>query len=202
MLNKNSEKVTKRAPKIEQLNRSSQAIIASTMQLLEEIGYRSLTINKISQHSGVARTTIYRRWGSIQEIVIYSVKESESLSEHVPDTGNLRTDLVAVYERLATKLEQSSFGRILPSLIEAAAYDTEFHSMLLNLMRPKRLEAVAIVEKAVERSEIKSDINISWLLDSITGPLYFRLLVKRAPLLEENYIEFLVDSVLNYVLKD
>jgi AcrR family transcriptional regulator len=43
--------------------RSKQAILGATRELLaEEGGVRSLTVEAVAARSGVAKTTIYRRW--------------------------------------------------------------------------------------------------------------------------------------------
>lgn len=199
---KQKKQAVTRAPKTEQLNRTTEAIINSTMQLLEEVGYRGLTIRLISSHSGVARSTIYRRWDSVQGIVIFSVNATSGLISTVPETGDIRLNLLIIFKRLAEKLEHTSFGRILPSLVEAAAYDSELHSLLIDFMRPPRLDAILMMERAKERNEIRQDIDTSWFLDSIAGPLYFRLLIKRNGLSEPGYIEYLIDSALNYILCD
>src|SRR4051794_6327233 len=39
-----------------------QAVLASAEELLKEIGYPSITVDRIAEHSGVAKASIYRWW--------------------------------------------------------------------------------------------------------------------------------------------
>jgi AcrR family transcriptional regulator len=45
-------------------------VLQTTLDLLDEEGFAHLTIQKIVQRSGVAKTTIYRRWPNVASIVM------------------------------------------------------------------------------------------------------------------------------------
>ena len=54
--------------------RSKQAILDATRELLaEEGGVRALTIEAVAARSGVAKTTIYRRWRDKWELALDAV---------------------------------------------------------------------------------------------------------------------------------
>jgi hypothetical protein len=62
-------------------------------------------------------------------------------------------------------------------------------------MSRRRAAAIADVERAMANGEFPTDTDPALLIDSIIGPIYFRLLLKFAPL-SERYGEELVDQVL------
>lgn len=47
-----------------------QAVLAALIDLVTEHGYARTTIDKIARRAAVAKTTIYRRWGSEKELAI------------------------------------------------------------------------------------------------------------------------------------
>ena len=50
--------------------RTEAAILAATRDLLAEGGVRELTVEGVAARSGVAKTTIYRRWRSRDDLAL------------------------------------------------------------------------------------------------------------------------------------
>ena len=50
--------------------RTEKAILDATRELLSEAGVRHLTVEKVAARSGVAKTTIYRRWRSKDDLAL------------------------------------------------------------------------------------------------------------------------------------
>ncbi|MBA2740523.1 MAG: helix-turn-helix transcriptional regulator, partial [Actinobacteria bacterium] len=50
--------------------RSHEAIVHATQELLVERGHRELTIEGVAARAGVGKQTIYRWWGSRAELVL------------------------------------------------------------------------------------------------------------------------------------
>ena len=62
----------------------------ATLEVLVTDGYRALTMEKVRARAGVGKATIYRRYGSKEELVKAAV---EHLHQDLPvpeDTGSLR----------------------------------------------------------------------------------------------------------------
>jgi hypothetical protein len=49
-------------------------------------------------------------------------------------------------------------------------------------IRPRRDRARGLIARAVEVGELEADVDPEVLIDALFGPLYYRLLVKHAPL--------------------
>ena len=74
--------------------RIDDAILAATIELLDEIGYQTLTIGAVASRAGVHRPAVYRRWASKRHLVVDAVASQMGVAP-TPDTGDLRADLIA-----------------------------------------------------------------------------------------------------------
>lgn len=178
------------------------AVLDATLVLLSEVGYRQLTIGLVSERSGVARSTIYRYWKNIPELAIAAFDFALGPRSPAPDTGDVRRDLITIYEWLAAALRRSIWGKALPSLIEAARNEPAFAGLLPRLADQRREGSRKRLVKAIEQGELRPDANPEWILDMLTGLLYYRLLVTGGDLREPGMIDWAVDSVLSLIATD
>ena len=190
----------KRAPKVNQIDRTVRAVINATIELLSEVGYRGLTVELISQRSGVARSTIYRHWSNVPDLAIAAFDQAVGRHTSTPDTGHIRSDLIAFYRTIITGLQRSVWGKAMPSLIEASFNDPSFKNLLPKLAKKRRQRARTIITRAIERKQLRGDTNVDWMLDTISGMLYHRLLITRGRLNERGMLEWVIDSALSQYL--
>ena len=76
--------------------RHDQAILAATLEILQEQGYGGLTIEGVAARAGVGRPTIYRRWPSKPALVVAALVQSDRLALPVARHGLVARDLIAV----------------------------------------------------------------------------------------------------------
>lgn len=82
-------------------DRSSDALIlATTLDLLAERVYERVTMDDVAARTGKAKTTLYRRWATKDELVLAAVRSIGQPPEvdRLPDQGSLRLDLLAVID--------------------------------------------------------------------------------------------------------
>ena len=94
-----------------------EAIFTATLALLVEDGYAGVSIEGVAARACVGKATIYRRYQSKAELVVEAVRFGAGLTDHLPDTGDVRADLGAMLGRLVDKL-RSDAG---PALLAFAA---------------------------------------------------------------------------------
>src|SRR2546421_3031759 len=70
------------------------AVLAATLDDLVEHGYAQLSLDGVARRAGVHKTTVYRRWGSKEALVLELMRERAAQEVPIPDTGTLRGDLV------------------------------------------------------------------------------------------------------------
>lgn len=104
-----------------------RAILEATARLLAERGYDHLTMEGIAAAAGVGKQTIYRWWPSKGAIIAECLLEGMLMAERLqlPDTGDIRRDLLAWLDVVFEVLETGAGEGILRSLIAAAAEHAE-----------------------------------------------------------------------------
>ena len=74
---------------------ADEAILQAALELMAESGYRALTMEQVRERSGVGKATIYRRYGSKEELVAAAIVHLNSDIPLPDDTGSLQGDFAA-----------------------------------------------------------------------------------------------------------
>lgn len=172
-----------------------QSILQAASELLNEIGFSSLTIEGIASRAGVGKTTIYRRWPNKASLVMDAFLAETAPQFPYSDTGSTIEDF-REQMKLVVKVLNSPNGNTVATLIGGSQTDSELaEAFRTHFLAIRRAESKAVLKKGIERGEIPSNIDADVLLDTLYAPLYFRLLIKYAPL-TEHFVDQIVDLVL------
>src|SRR5688500_15513093 len=71
----------------------TQAIMRTTLELAQEVGYAKLSIEAVAARTGDGKHTIYRRWSSKGALFLDAVLTPHESELHYPDTGDIVADL-------------------------------------------------------------------------------------------------------------
>jgi AcrR family transcriptional regulator len=157
---------------------ADQAIVRAALELLVEDGYRALTMEKVRERSGVGKATLYRRHGSKQELVRAVV---EHLHHGLPvpeDTGSLAGDFAAVARTAVENAQSTRFATLMPRVLAEVAHIPELREIFYAaLVQPRRDTIEAILRRAVERGEIRADVDLELAIDVIAGPIIYKIII-------------------------
>lgn len=177
--------------------RSHQAILAATTQLLAEVGYSGLTIEGVATRAGVGKATVYRWWPSKGALVIEAMSTALGMIP-VPETGDLRKDLLAVGKGIVQTLAHTPAGAVIPALAADLMGDPDMAEQFRSQMiRPRRSAITQILRHAADRGELPADLDIDLLIDVYAGTVFYRVLVSGEPvtdLLAEQLVSLLLDG--------
>lgn len=160
-----------------------QAILSATLTLLDEIGYRALTIEAVAARAGVGKTTIYRRWSSKLELVIEAVGE---MRPPLPteDTGSLQGDFLAFQRGQISRVAAGPMPRIAPRLLAESVSDRELHEAVQReLIDPIRTAIGEVLQRGVDRGELRADLDLELATDVVHGTVVYRILRSQGDLL-------------------
>jgi AcrR family transcriptional regulator len=155
---------------------TDRAILNGALELVAERGYDGLTMEGIAARAGVAKTTVYRRWSSRDE-VLEAASEQFVTEIGVPDTGTIRGDLLELLEN-AVRVYSGLPGRVMPGLVSAMAQQPSLARRVRGgFLASRRGVLRAVLHRGIERGELRPEIDIELTLDLLGGPLMYRLLV-------------------------
>src|SRR5499425_1366606 len=103
--------------------RSQQAILEATRELLaSDGGVRGLTIEAVAARSGVAKTTIYRRWRDKWELALDAVMIDMLPGFADPvDVGDTRKELITFVNSVVKIWSTPPFGQAMQGLASEIA---------------------------------------------------------------------------------
>src|SRR5437763_14925592 len=100
--------------------RTRKRVIAATAGILRREGYARLTMERVAAESGVAKTTLYRRWPTKAALCMDLYLEIAGRELHMPDTGNVAGDLRHIAKTVVQLQTRTVAGPAVPGLIAAA----------------------------------------------------------------------------------
>jgi AcrR family transcriptional regulator len=152
-----------------------EAILAATLEILDEAGFEDLTVEAVAARAGAAKTAVYRRWPSKVPLVVEALTRSGPRFE-VPDTGSLRTDMIVLW-RSVSDGGVRSIERLLPVVTTYLNSRDDLMDVMRDRYFRPRLEATrAVITRAVARGEIRADAEPELAFDLLFGPLAYRWL--------------------------
>ncbi|MEV8484480.1 TetR/AcrR family transcriptional regulator [Streptomyces sp. NPDC052095] len=146
---------------------------------LAEHGYPGLTVEYVAEHSGVHKTTLYRRWGNLEGLVADALDLAGEDSWTPPDTGSLEGDLRALARTTADSFADPAAAAA-PSAFIAAAFQSERAAEALRAFYTERFSRCeAVVARAVARQELDRGTDAGALVRAVVSPLFLGLFITR-----------------------
>ncbi|WP_068065107.1 TetR/AcrR family transcriptional regulator [Nocardia xishanensis] len=179
--------------------RVREAVLTATLDQVAEHGIEGLTIGDVAARAGVAETTIYRRWGSRTALIAEAVTELAAAGNPMPDTGTLRGDLRLLAEQIAQLISGPGIARLVGTTIALSA-DPEVAAARRHFWEDRFQRSSQVIGRAVERGELPEGVNARSVIETLSAPLYFRLLVGDEPL-DSAFIARCVDDTLTLYAK-
>ena len=183
------------------LDTSRDAAIASAVvEVLGRAGYAGLTMDAVAMAAGVGKATIYRRWSSKADLLLGVMDVVGAPVLEVPDTGELRADLIAVLTDVV-ELFGGTSGRAIRSLLGAVIDDPVLQEGCRRLPLANWDAAWgSVVARAVERGEVPAGAGESVAAEVGPAVLALRWLVTGRPL-DDAVVTELVDRVVLPLLR-
>lgn len=136
-------------------------------------GDQELGIAEIARRAGVNPTSIYRRWGSLECLLVDAAAGSFTADARHPDTGTLRGDLLEFARQWDECLATPAGLSFLRALLGAAG-DTEAE-LRAEYLAEQDADLLRILGRAAERGE--SGPALDQVFERVLAPLYLRALV-------------------------
>lgn len=176
--------------------RTEAAILSATRELLAKGGVRELTVEGVAARSGVAKTTIYRRWRSKDELALAVLIDMVQTMVAVPALADTRSELIALVRGAVRVLGKTLMGSVMQGLVPELARDSELSRAFRERVVALRLREVErLLRRGIERGELRADVDIGLIHELLFGAVYYRLFLSGEPL-DRKLAERIVDAVL------
>ena len=176
-----------------------QAALSAVVDLLLELGVEAVTFDDVAARSGVAKTTLYRHFGSKQAMVVEAAG-SCFVPVTTPDTGDLLEDLTTLFAQNRGSAAHRQLTELYPLLIAAGDRDPELHTLLQRQHEERRRPTRTVLQLAQLRGEISRDLDLEVAVSMVLGPFTIRKMIERLEVTEE-FSERVLTQVVS-VLRD
>lgn len=172
-------------------------ILDAALEVLAEAGYVGMTMDMVAERAKAGKATVYRRWPSKAELVLEVVSRLKATAvdlEHLPDTGTLRGDLLALFKPQPLEEGQRTL-KVMAGLASMVSADASFAEAVTDTMvTPWAAAHLALMKRAVERKEIAPHDNLETLSKVTASMAGFRTLIERKPFTRE-FLVSMIDTV-------
>jgi AcrR family transcriptional regulator len=141
-------------------------IAESTLHLLRTGGPHSVTVEAVTAHSGIAKTTIYRRHRDRRDMLSAALSRLATLEPpgvHADARERLRW---LIKHAIAAIDDGIGFGGFASLLTED---DPEFSALFRRILIDQRAKLVSVVDACKADGTMRVDIDTETLIDAIVG---------------------------------
>jgi AcrR family transcriptional regulator len=177
------------------------SVLDAAVAEITEKGLDATTMEAIAVRAGIGKATLYRRWPNKTALLHFLADQLAEVYE-ASDTGDVRKDLLAVFEPLAAQGYGSGpVARLAPTFIAAAAHDEQMRAFVAEHVMARRAGAIRALRRAQERGELRDDVNIKLTVDMIAGALSERGYLLGKPV-SSAYVRSIVDQAIAGIVVD
>ncbi|RYD36004.1 MAG: TetR/AcrR family transcriptional regulator [Verrucomicrobiaceae bacterium] len=173
-------------------------ILDATLAVLAEIGFDTMTMDLVAARAKAGKATLYRRWASKGELVrdaLIDMSRNSIEADQLPDTGNLRDDLLAVMKPHSMEYSE----RKLKVLAGLGSFSTRhpglYDQALTGIFSPWISINTTLMKRAVQRRELPPTADIALACEVIISLTAFRTSSQRKQFNKAAY-KALLDNIL------
>jgi AcrR family transcriptional regulator len=172
-------------------------VVRCVFELVDEGGLGGVTVDAIAERAGVSKATIYRRWPSKEGLIVDAVAGLVGEIE-LPEGDGIREVLRHALAVLESFMSQSNAGAVLPWMVGEVARGSDIGRRYAEtVIVPGRRALGRHISDAVERGELRSDLDIETAVDMLTGPLIVGKLLGAYRVREPGWTEQFIDALLD-----
>jgi AcrR family transcriptional regulator len=177
-----------------------RAIFDAVFDLMQSTGLAGLTMEGIAARAHTGKAALYRRWSSVEDLVVDALDKTLPSTELPPDTGDVRADIIDVLGRMVAVIN-SPTGGAMQCLMGELDRNREFAKTLHErVLAPRKAIMFAVLQRAADRGEISPTAVTPMTCEVGSSMLLNRLLTEGAPI-DPDYVAAVVDQVVMPLLQ-
>jgi AcrR family transcriptional regulator len=143
-------------------------VFEAAIRVYGEVGWAGFTFDAVAARARAGKASIYRRWESKLDILLDALRAANAGFVEVPDTGELRADLVSLARAIMVRFDQPVGLAELRLMVDMKAFPEEFSSLRPTGTVSRRIAREA-VDRAVARGELPAGTRPEIVFDLVRG---------------------------------
>lgn len=169
------------------------SILEAAWDELSEVGYAKLTMENVAARARTGKQVLYRRWHNRAELVVAAMRHrGGSIADAVPDTGDLRGDILAVLRHAAKRQLELGEDTIHGLLADVPDLGPEFFGAMRDVM-------TTVLRHADERGEVDLSALPPRVVTLPNDLFRYEMLTTKGPVPERTLVEIVDDVFLPLV---
>jgi AcrR family transcriptional regulator len=149
-------------------------VLSAALRLIAERGVEATSMDAIAAESGVSKATVYKHWVNRDALLIDVLRShSDQLPEF--DSDSPREDMVRLIRHLSEWRKREELGPVWHRIVGYAVSNPDFaRAMRAFAFEPRRVQIERIIERAMEKGELRAGIDTAFAMDLLVGPVMHR----------------------------
>jgi AcrR family transcriptional regulator len=164
------------------------ALLQAAWDEARAVGYAGLTMEGVAARAGTGKAVLYRRWPKRAELVVAAMRHHVgSITSHIPDTGDLREDVLIVLRQIRDRAEQVG-----PDIIHGLRMES--HDLPPETLAITPAVMMTLLTRAAERGDVRPE-KVTPLIAALPGILIRHELFLSDATVSEAYLTEIVDCI-------
>jgi AcrR family transcriptional regulator len=164
------------------------ALLQAAWDEVRAVGYAGLTMEGVAARAGTGKAVLYRRWPKRAELILAAMRHQVgSIASQIPDTGDLREDVLIVLRQIRDRAEQ-----IGPDIIHGLRMESEDLPPEVFAITPAVM--MTLLTRAAERGDVRLE-KVTPLIAALPGILIRHELFLSDATVSEAYLTEIADNI-------
>ena len=146
-------------------------MLAAATELLVEAGPRGVTVDAVAERSGVAKSTLYRHWSSVHELLLDVMRANVPAAVSVHLGSGFEPALREWVGHGVVTLSAPDWARILPALLELRAHTPEMAALLSADFDAKLVTVAQVLALGAAEGRVPAGLDPRIVMQALIGPL-------------------------------
>ena len=177
--------------------RSRTIILAAARALLLEDGPSAVTHQRVAQHAGVGRATVYRHWPRAEQLLL-DVMVGSDLPFFRHPAPPIRAWLHRELRSLADQLAMTEVAAVALTLMHGAIWDLALAAERDRFVATIRDRLTVALTSATQTGELVTSIDPHGVEAIIVGPIVYRTALEAGGPVPDQFLKWLIDSLGNW----
>ncbi len=177
--------------------RIDDQVTSAALEALAEGGFEGLCVEDVAQRAGVAKTTVYRRFPTRDDLIAGTLERLNDDLPSAPPPGPVRDRLVGLLSDIRRRTPGSVRGRILMHAAAAGQREPDLAELVqARVLAPRRRVIRDVIADAIASGEVRDDVDVDAVIPVLVGSMIYLGMWDMTSVAQDVTVESTVDTIL------